>query len=279
LTTRQYKSSLTKQLVSLYDEREAANIAALLLEEWLGKAALRLDRELTTNELERLSGAENRLLQAEPVQYILGHTWFFDYTLQVNHAVLIPRPETEELVQWMLDELKGRSCNIADLGTGSGAIAIALADKLPLSKVTGTDISAEALIVAEINANRIGVSVNWHKADMLSKDAWHLLQDAHVIVSNPPYIPEAEKKQMHPNVLQWEPAAALFVPDQDPLLFYRSIMKQAMALQQSGCLLFFEIHEQYGAELVELATAIGWSDIQVKPDMQGRNRMMRMRKP
>lgn len=279
MTTQQCKALLSANLSHLYDQREAGNIVSLLMEEWLGKEALRQDRELTSAEYQRFMEAESRLLHAEPVQYILGYTWFYNHTFLVNPDVLIPRPETEELVQWVLDEFRDHTGHMADMGTGSGAIAITLAHQLTNAQVIGMDISPEAIKIAEKNAAQIGVEIQWLSADIFSDEAWSMISHVQVLVCNPPYIPLSEKDGMHPNVSTWEPATALFVSDEDPLIYYRHIMQKAMTWLPAGCYLFFEIHEQFGPDMMHLADSIGWTDIQLRSDLQGRNRMMRMRKP
>ena len=205
-----------------------------------------------------------------PVQYIFGHIDWMGLDLRVTPATLIPRPETAELVTWILQSFsKNTPMRVLDIGTGSGCIAIALKHRAPQWHVMGIDISSEALEVARDNALRNGVEVKWQQLDILDhnlgkKDDWQW----DIIVSNPPYICEKEKADMESRVLDYEPHSALFVPDNDPLLFYRRIASLKAPM------LFFEINEAYGIEVCEMMKGMGYTNVQLKHDMYGKPRMV-----
>jgi release factor glutamine methyltransferase len=234
---------------------------------------------------------------ARPVQYILGVADFYGLEFEVGEGVLVPRPETEELVHFIIKnyELRiknGLRANILDIGTGSGAIAIALAKNLPQARVTAIDISGEALEYARRNSEKHSAGVTFYKADILQPDnnsqfsnrealdqkSRILNSQLDIIVSNPPYIPAAERAAMADNVVRYEPAGALFVPDDDPLLFYRRIAKFARRYLHSRGALYFEIHETMGEEMREMLAAEGFSDIELREDINSKPRMMRCRR-
>lgn len=273
------------RLVSIYREREARHIADLIFEKITGYS--RLDRitkpdiKLTPEQQETLDKKLSRLLQHIPVQYVLGEAWFYQLPFRVNEHVLIPRPETEELVSWILDELKENALlkksvpsTILDIGTGSGCIAIALKKNFPAVQVMGMDKSAEALKTAKENAALNQVNVDFFQEDLLTFDFEKELPAFDLIVSNPPYIPLKEKAEMQPQVAEHEPSAALFVPDDDPLIFYRAILNMAQKKLIPGGKVFMEIHENFGAEMRELFQHYPFKDIILKKDMTGRDRMI-----
>ena len=219
-----------------------------------------------------------RLLHFEPIQYIFGHTFWCGLDLKVTPATLIPRPETAELVETIINyPLPITNCRVLDIGTGSGCIAIALKKAHPEWQVTGIDISAEAIEVAKENAVRNQVEVEFEVVDIFDFNEQNLKSKISnlkydIVVSNPPYICEKEKATMNQNVLDFEPAQALFVPDDDPLKFYRKIAELRL-----GRHLFFEINEAYPKELVALLENIGYTDIQVKNDIYGKPRIIQAR--
>lgn len=243
------------------------------------------ERRFTESEIVRLKKAAIRLNRGEPVQYITGITDFLGYDIKVQPGVLIPRPETEELVLWMLpflNQLKAESevpLRMLDIGTGSGCIAIALAGRLPGSEVFAIDISEQALEVAKSNAQNNNVSVSFITIDILA-DNMHLFPHASLdcIVSNPPYVMESEKDRMAVNVLGHEPEAALFVPDDDPLLFYRQIAAKAHKWLKPGGLLFFEINEQLGKACRKEVLNAGFSNVLIGNDLHGKDRFIRAAK-
>ena len=264
---------------TLYEPREANNIAVLLLESITGYS--KMDQFLHRNEpipdagLLLFQDAITRLSKGEPIQYVMGKTWFMDLDLKVNEHTLIPRPETEELVEKISQytiSLKLEQIHILDIGTGSGCIGIALAKKHPQAKITCIDISHGALLIAAENASSNGVSIHCKQVNILNPNEWQALGEFNIIVSNPPYITQKEASTMHTNVLSYEPHTALFVEDNDPLIFYKSIREFALShLIQKGAL-FFEINEHLGAETL----AIFETDFRTElhQDMQGKNRMI-----
>lgn len=217
------------------------------------------------------------LKKNKPIQYVIGETEFAGLHFGLNPATLIPRPETEELIMWIQQE-SGSKNSILDIGTGSGCIAISLAHLLPNAQVSGLDISSEAVEQAKKNAARNNVPVHFFIADILHPDKKHV-QSYDIIVSNPPYVRDCEKKQMQKRVLDFEPHRALFVPDNDPLLFYRRIAAFGMECLNPGGKIFFEINEVFGNETVQLLADTGYTDIEIKQDMQGKDRMCRAIKP
>ncbi len=218
-----------------------------------------------------------RLAFGEPLQYVLGWTEFCGCRLGVTKSVLIPRPETEELVGWICRDhaISGEGLRILDIGTGSGAIAIALGRLLPGARITALDISADALSVAAANAARNGVEVDFVKADILDPADNFAAGGYDVIVSNPPYIPISERAEMSPNVKDHEPAAALFVSDGDPLVFYRGIGLRAMKWLRPEGALYFEVHENYAAQVCELLREQGFSDVEWRGDINDKPRMVK----
>jgi release factor glutamine methyltransferase len=221
------------------------------------------------HDIIRISG---ELKTGKPIQYILGETDFYNCTFKLTSETLIPRPETEELVDLVIKENRGFMGKILDIGTGSGCIAIALAVNLPGTKVTGIDISEGALETAKLNARLNNTNVIFEKADILNIDA-HSLESADIFVANPPYIRDAEKKNMAPNVLYFEPHSALFVPDSDPLLYYRAILNFARTRLRTGGKVYFEINEAMGNQMTELLISYGYSGIEIVKDINGRDRI------
>lgn len=218
-----------------------------------------------------------RLKKHEPIQYIIGYCDFCGLTFKVTPDTLIPRPETSELVEWITEEQKGNKVNILDIGTGSGCIAISLSCKLPGCNIAAWDISSGALAVAKENNRSNGTEVTFSQVDILVYQPQGEMFD--IIVSNPPYIKENEKKSMEANVLDWEPHTALFVPDNDPLLFYRAIAEKALAMLTSGGALYFEINRAHGAETVEMLKSLGYIETELRKDLAGNDRMIKAIRP
>ena len=278
-------NELWRQLAQIYDESEAKAIALMTYEECfdlsLSDIYLGKDTQLSVDCQTELEEIAKRLLQGEPIQYVLGQTRFCGRTFLVNQHVLIPRPETEELCQWEplpLPSPNGEGATILDIGTGSGCIAITLAAMYPEAKVTAWDISAEALEVASENARRNNVHVSFNQVDAL-----HLTSDIYrqtsgnfsLIISNPPYICNKERAKMEDNVLQHEPHLALFVPDDDPLLFYRAIAQYSQKALKEGGWLYFEINPIYADSLCQLLNEMSYHNIEIKEDQYGKQRMIR----
>ncbi len=271
-----YRQQAVQQLTGLYEAQEAASIVRIWLEERLGERPLSPVRELMAEEKRMLESDLQKMMTGEPLQYVLGKTWFDRLTLAVDNRVLIPRPETEELVHWIVEEHPGFSGNILDIGTGSGAIALALKDRLPDALVFACDTSDEILDLAAENSNNSKLQLVLLQADVLQSEAWNAFPSVQVIVSNPPYIPLYELAEMHVNVGEHEPHQALFVPDDDPLLFYRTILTEGCKKLLPGGFFYFEIHEQMEQQLISLLTELGLLHFQFRKDMQEKVRMLRV---
>ena len=272
-------TNIRTQLSSYYSTGEVTALSRILATELLGikertyflKDPVTLDSE----QEERLQGALEQLKQQCPIQHILGYEYFCGLSFKVTQATLIPRPETSELVEWIAGETTD-SPRILDIGTGSGCIAISLAKKIPGSKVTAWDISPEALSVAKENSSLNTADVQFAQVDILTHQPAQETFD--IIVSNPPYIKEEEKSGMAANVLNWEPHTALFVPDNDPLLFYRTIAQKALAMLAPGGKLFFEINRAYGKETCEMLASCGYTRIELRKDFADNDRMIKAEK-
>jgi release factor glutamine methyltransferase len=268
------------QLAERYERDEIDRMAEYCLEAFAGYTRndqlLRPESRVTESELLKLHFAVKDLKRGRPLQYILGKAWFFGLTLQVTPDVLIPRPETEELVQLIIDEQQQTtgSFSILDIGTGSGCIAIALKKKLQRCHVYALDVSAGALKVAATNAATNNAEIQFIEADILNESAHEKLPRCQVIVSNPPYVLESEKASMAEHVVEHEPHTALFVPDTDQLKFYRVIGRLALEKLKPGGTLYVEINEALGLETCILLQNIGFTNVQLKKDMQGKDRMV-----
>ncbi|MBW4891645.1 peptide chain release factor N(5)-glutamine methyltransferase [Mucilaginibacter sp. HMF5004] len=276
----------TESLSAVYDKDEIDSIKYLVLSDILQTSKAKLhafpDEKLDEATVQKFQQIIQKLQTGEPVQYILGHTEFYGLPFKVNPSVLIPRPETEELVEWVLSEsqkLKVKSQkfdSILDIGTGSGCIPIALKKHLPQTQVTSVDISAIALQTAKQNAELNEVEVQFIEADILNPTHNPQLATRNsIIISNPPYVTEHEQLEMHTNVLNHEPHNALFVPDNDPLIFYRVIADFALQHLEPNGLLFFEINENLGKETIELLAGKGFKNIELRQDMRGKDRMIK----
>jgi len=276
-----YKSIVLK-LKALYDSEEAHAMADRLFDHFLQLSPTRrvLSAKTVANDdkISFLEEAVNKLLQNVPLQYVLGKAYFMEMEFVVNPSVLIPRPETEELVSIILkqysDRQKGEQLSILDIGTGSGCIPIALKRYLPESNVSAIDISEEALKVAVKNAAINKVEINFFKADILDQAQSMLLPQFGLIVSNPPYVTFDEKKYMKPNVVDHEPHTALFVPNDDPLVFYREILSLAKSKLSDGGSLWFEINEKFGVELKDMAMNQGFREVNIIFDFRGKSRFL-----
>jgi release factor glutamine methyltransferase len=266
--------------ITLPESREEiSGIAYLVFEDLFGlsKTQILTEKNITisSSDQARLTAIIARINQHEPVQYILGGAEFFGRRFKVNPAVLIPRPETEELVRTVLDSkpAAGRSLKILDIGTGSGCIPVTLALEMDGAEVFATDISPEALTVAKENATKLNARVTFLEHDILREEI--AIGNLDVVVSNPPYILPREQKDMKKNVVDHEPHLALFTPENDPLIFYRSIAGKAKAVLKKGGLLCVEINEQYGDAVRELFSAAGYDPVQIVRDLSGKNRIVK----
>lgn len=274
-------SDLRCLLTPVYGEREARAIAMMVLDEAFGisRTAIYADkvRQFSQDERQRFLNICKRLQAGEPVQYVLGYEWFAGHRFSVSPGVLIPRPETEELVDWALHMPLPPAARLLDAGTGSGCIAVSLQLALPQAQVTAWDLSAEALHIARTNAQALGAAVQFEQRDLL--EPWPEQSCFDLIISNPPYICEQERSSMEAHVLDHEPASALFVPDADPLRFYRALATEAArgALNPRGVLMV-EINRQYGAQTAELFEACGLRQVELRRDAFGNDRMVAARR-
>ena len=267
---------IRSRLQPYYTAEEVSALSRIVCCDLLGQAPtdyyLGKDIVLSSKKEQELEDILQRLSRFEPLQYIEGRTLFLGRELWVAPGVLIPRPETEELVELMLKEIPA-DARILDVGTGSGCIAISLAKELPDALVTAWDVSPEALSVARVNARKLQANVRFVECDVLACQVDEVgLYD--VIVSNPPYVTEAEKADMEPNVLQWEPSLALFVPDDDPLRFYRRIAVLGRDMLADGGRLYFEINRAYGREMVEMLRTMGYVRVRVEKDLSQNDRFV-----
>ncbi len=273
------KKLIRDSLSQLYCEQEIESISKLIFEKVLGFSRLQVHlnqhQTISSANLTQITEIVNRLIQFEPIQYILGETEFYSLPLKVNPAVLIPRPETEELVDWIIHNSPPINPIILDIGTGSGCIPIALAKNLTGAIAEGWDISTDALTVAKKNAEINQAKVNFVWADVLNLNYPAQKQKYDIIVSNPPYVTTSEQLSMLKNVVDYEPHVALFVSDADPLIFYRKIAEIAINALKTGGKLYFEINEQFGNETVDLLSVKGFKNIILKKDINGKERMIK----
>ena len=278
----QLKINFTTVLQGVYDKEEVHCFFYILCDFFLQysrfEVSMALDTIVSAKNITAFDMALLRLKKQEPIQYILGCTAFYGLTFTVNEHTLIPRPETEELVDWVLSNLHDQDSmlDILDIGTGSGCIAISLAKNIPTARVSGIDISEKTLEVAQENAVKNQVLVSFCKKDILETTA--LKNQYDVMVSNPPYVRQLEKKAMNANVLDYEPGVALFVPNEDPLLFYRKIAQLAMVSLQTRGWLYFEINEYLSKEMDVLLKEIGFANIEIKKDFREVPRMIKCQK-
>ena len=277
-------NELWRQLTQVYDDYEAKAIARMVYEVRFGLMPSDLfigkDTQLSTDDQKLLAEITQRLLTGEPIQYVLGEAEFGGRTFHVEPGVLIPRPETYELCQWIMEERRGkkeerRNTSILDIGTGSGCIACTLAAELTDAEVTAWDISDDALRIATENAKRTNVHVSFEKVDVLNTSHLNRERPAtglDIIVSNPPYICNKERATMERNVLEHEPELALFVPDDDPLLFYRTIARFAAKTLNPGGALYFEINPLHVSEMQQMLSEEGFSHTEIRNDQFGKQR-------
>ncbi len=275
MTRREAIDRTTARLAGLYETREARNLARMLVcaREGITLSALLTDPGADLG-VEGLDADVERLAAGEPLQYLLGECEFYGRRFTVREGVLIPRPETEELVDRIVRTERNRACRILDVGTGSGCIAASLAIELPAAELYAADISETALEVAAENFRQLGARVVLRRADALSDLAERFPERFDVIVSNPPYVPASDRQAMHPNVRDHEPALALFVPDDDPLRFYRAIARAGRRMLTPGGRLWFEIYEHAAEALVAMLAAEGYAATEVYRDLFDKDRMI-----
>lgn len=281
----EYKS-IVQLLCGNYPAEEARAIADRLFEHFFKLSPAR--RMLAANTIPdhdlmvQVHESVKKILDNVPLQYVTGQAFFMEMEFRVNPSVLIPRPETEEMVSMVIAQLKRnenhQQLRIIDIGTGSGCIAVSLKYNLPGSTVTAVDISEDALAVAAVNAGAYHTAIEFIQADILNEECWETLPDCDIIVSNPPYVTHSEKPLMQSNVLNYEPHTALFVPDDDPLLFYLAILRFAKSKLRNNGVLWFEINEMYGAELKNMAIDQGFNEVNIIFDFRGKSRFLQCSK-
>jgi release factor glutamine methyltransferase len=289
VTIHQAYQQLCSKLYDLYEYREAEHIAGWVMENISGLA--KMDRMLNKNlplsvpQKELYEEYSSELLTHKPVQYVLHEAWFYGMHLFVDENVLIPRPETEELVDWVIREIKmaqsgpkqdDSKLTILDIGTGSGCIAIAIKKNLPHEDLLAIDLSEGALQVAQKNAKTQGVSIRFMQLDFLNESDYEMIPPVDIIISNPPYIPLFDKAGMQKNVLEFEPHLALFTGDNDPLVFYEKIAVFARKQLKAGGRIFVEVPESNGQQVAQLFSKSGFGSIELRKDMQGKERMIRI---
>jgi release factor glutamine methyltransferase len=284
MTVQEASKMMKERLKIRYELREAANITEWVMEEITGMS--RIDRLMNNNQNLSLIQESNwainlsKLEIGMPIQYVLGYGWFMGLKIKVNSQVLIPRPETEELVQWIIESCEDKSgtgLNIIDIGTGSGCIPIGIKNSFIKAKVYALDISEGAIIVARENAEIHHCEIEFQQFDILNENNWADLPKVSIIISNPPYIPIAEAVEIEQHVKDFEPHLALFVENADPLLFYRKILTFSTNNLLPGGMIFFECNEKYSKEVMELGAKFGY-DSTIQKDMQGKDRMIRFKK-
>ncbi|MFN4951251.1 MAG: peptide chain release factor N(5)-glutamine methyltransferase [Flavobacteriales bacterium] len=280
MTLSEFRSALKDTLQDFYSNSELDQLAKSLLMSRMNLNStaylLASESELSDEVLEQLKSDVHRLSMHEPLQYVLGNTSFYGLEIQCNPAALIPRPETEELVDWVLSEVQLPSCALIDLGTGTGCIPLAIKAKRPSWQVSAIDVSEDALALARTNALSLALDVHFEAADLLKDFSDLAIKDNfNVVISNPPYIPNADAMSMLPNVLNHEPHLALFVPDSDPLLFYRRIVAFSEQYLEKEGYVFVEIHEDLSEETIQLFHQAGFANIELRKDLQGKPRMIK----
>lgn len=268
---------LREALLKAYDDSEASAIAKLVVEH-AGNNNFRNLEYLTANteQTEQINNYLHQLLTHRPVQYVLNESWFYNLKFDVNESVLIPRPETEELADLIIKEVQSNPFTILDIGTGSGCIPISIKKNIPEAEVSAVDVCSEALHVAMKNAVMHETEINFHLLDFLDESKWKELGIFDIIISNPPYIKRSESKTMSEHVLEYEPHKALFVPDDDALLFYRKIADFALTHLAPNGKIYVEINQQLGKETVTIFIEKGFKEVALLRDMSGNERFLKI---
>jgi len=276
-----FRFFLAKELNAIYKEPEIRILADILIKTVTGITKLHQlynnEYRLNDGEVQKVIEFVEELKTGKPIQYIVGETTFYNCTIKLNDSTLIPRPETEELVNLIIRENRGYQGNIIDFGSGSGCIAIALAANLTHSALTGIEISADAIKIAQQNSVLNNVKVSFIKGDIFNFDPEEISKSG-IIVSNPPYVRESEKLLIAPNVLDFEPPLALFVNDSDPLIYYKAILKLADKILLPGGRLYFEINEMMGKPMILLLKSFDYSEIEILADINNKERIIKGRK-
>lgn len=278
---QKFKAKMNSELASIYPPSEIAQLSKLALEHVLNVSSTQLlmlgNADLSEVQSKTLNQALERLKKTEPIQYILGHTEFYELKINVSPAVLIPRPETEELVHWIVNDNSINKERILDIGTGSGCIPLALKSKHPHSYIEAWDISKDAINIARQNAQNLCLDLYFKEVDILNCKEQNSIFTC--IVSNPPYVRQLEKLMMKANVLKYEPHTALFVEDNDALVFYRAIAQKALEILSPDGTLFFEINEYLEDDMTSLLKNLRYTEIECRKDLQGKARMMKAKRP
>jgi len=285
MTTEEIYNDFKAKLKVIYDDREAENICDWLFENVTGlkkwERRQNQNSEFAETDSEKIKTYLEELLKHKPVQYVLHEAWFYKRKFYVNENVLIPRPETEELVEWIVSDFKkekySKPIKIIDIGTGSGCIPVSLKKELPESSIAAIDVSDKALSVAKINAEELHAIINFFQIDFLNENEWKMLSQYDIIVSNPPYIPLNEKEILAKSVTDFEPGIALFVKNNDPFIFYKKIAGFAKSnLKESGKI-YVEVHEEYAKEVGSIFESAGFL-VEIKNDIYGKQRMVKSTK-
>jgi len=287
MTIEEARKEISDALKNIYEKNESDSTTEIVMEHltrWSrSERVINKDLELSFAQKSTLSQIIQRLLLHEPIQYILNEACFAGMIFYVDKNVLIPRPETEELVDWILKEIKtqnpiaiGSAYRILDIGTGSGCIAISIKNKLPGVEMWACDVSDEALNIARMNADALNATIDFVALDFLDKKQRRQLPNVDLIVSNPPYVPEKDKNEMKKNVIDYEPSTALFVPDDDPLIFYKAIADFGKEKLNTHGRIYVEIHENLGGQVIDLFQSKGYHSAEIKKDLQGKNRMIKV---
>jgi release factor glutamine methyltransferase len=274
-----------EKLKSIYTDREADNISDWIFDNVTGlkrwERRENKNRALTESDLKKIAKYLDELLRHKPVQYVLNEAWFYKMKFFVNENVLIPRPETEELIEWIVSDSKienvSKRTNIIDIGSGSGCISISLKKEFPNSNITAIDVSEKALSVAQKNAEDLGAKINFLELDFLDENSWKLLQMYDTIASNPPYIPINEKELLSKNVTVFEPSIALFVANNNPGIFYKKIAAFAKTHLQENGKIYTEVNEEHAKNVKEIFENAGYL-AEIKKDIYGKERMVKAQK-
>ena len=291
MTTTEVYIDFIKKLKNIYEAREAENIADWVFENVTGlkkwERREKMNNELKEIHSDRIQQYLNELLLHKPVQYVLNECWFYKRNFYVNENVLIPRPETEELVEWIVKDilemninnskptcLDCRQANIIDIGTGSGCISVSIKKELPGATVSAIDVSEKAILVAKKNAENLNAEIDFLQIDFLKETEWNRLSQYDIIVSNPPYIPIKEKEILAKKVTDFEPAIALFVENNDPCIFYEKIAEFAKKHLKENGKIYVEVHEEFAKNVKKLFEKSGFTSI-IKKDIYGKERMVR----
>lgn len=277
MTIESASNQLILQLAALYEKRESASITHMVLENITGMSKtdrmMHKHQELSALQQEKYTRICTELLSGRPIQYILGEAWFAGMEFKVNEHTLIPRPETEELIEWIKSEAHPEPQSVIDIGTGTGCIAITLKKEFPLWNLSAIDVSEEALAIAKQNAVLNHTDIHFKQLNFLMEDLWSTMPEYHLIVSNPPYVKQTEMAAMSAHVVDHEPHLALFVPDEDDLLFYRKIATFGLTHLQPKGKLFFEINQVLGKEVCLLLETMGYAAV-LRQDLHGNDRMV-----